>query len=85
MVFWVLTFDHNIAGILDKEGGPLVIGDIASLMRASRKEKVQRMCISTLAVRFDFRIKHCTRLIAAASLVLFLFCPFPFARIKWIL
>lgn len=49
VVFWVLTFDHNIAGILDKEGGPLVIGDIASLMRASRKEKVQRMCISTLA------------------------------------
>lgn len=49
IVFWVLTFDENIAGSIDKEGGRLVIGDIAALMRASRKEKVLRMCIMTLA------------------------------------
>jgi len=47
VVLWVLTFDSCIAAKLEPQFK--CIGDIAKLLVASRKEKVIRMCLATLA------------------------------------
>lgn len=48
LVLWTLTFDAHIAGVLD-QGTTGLIADIATVMSTSRKEKVIRMCLATLA------------------------------------
>lgn len=48
LCLWVMSFDAMVAAQLNQGGGH-VIADIAALMRVTRKEKVVRMCLATLA------------------------------------
>lgn len=48
LCIWVMSFDSIVASQLD-QGTSHIISDIAQLMGATRKEKVVRMCLATLA------------------------------------
>lgn len=46
---WVLTFEPEIAGSIDK-GGMHIISELCQLVRMTKKEKVVRVCLATFKV-----------------------------------
>lgn len=80
VVLLVMTFDSYIAGKLDSQFK--VVGDVAKLMAASRKEKVIRMCVATFS---NLLVKAKTskeKDANAEAMISFKVLPFVTARIE---